>query len=59
MITKIFVFILIFAVLIVIRELWAFFKAVYQNIKLQLPTNRLITLGLSIAYILTIICTGF
>lgn len=59
MLTKLFIFIFIFAFLIVIREIWAFIKALYLNVKDVIPTNRLIALGLSIAYIITIICTGF
>lgn len=59
MLTKLFIFIFIFAIIIVIREIWSFVKALYLNTKNVVPTNRLIALGLSIAYIITIICTGF
>ena len=58
MITKILIFILVFAILIVIREIWALIKAIYKEVENKVPTNRLISLGLAIAYIITIICTG-
>ncbi len=57
MITKIFLFILIFAILNVLRETVKFIQAVRDESP-NMTTPRLWGLGLSIAYIITIIITG-
>lgn len=57
MVTKIFVFILVFAILNVIREIVKFIQAMKDE-KPNMTNGRLIGLGLSIAYIITIIITG-
>ena len=57
MVTKIVIFILIFSILNVLREGFLFYKALRLN-KLEMARARLIGLGLSIAYIFTIIFTG-
>lgn len=57
MVTKIFVFILVFAILNVIREIVKFLQAMKDE-KPNMTNGRLIGLGLSIAYIMTIIITG-
>lgn len=58
-IIKLLTFLLVFAILIVIREIWSVIKAYYLTQKNNITTTRLIGLGLSIAYIITIIFTGF
>ena len=65
-IEKIVVFVLIFAILIVLREGTLFglkIRSLFNddsNVKdIKLPTRRLIILGCAIAYIFTIIFTGF
>lgn len=58
-IIKLLTFLLVFAILIVIREIWSVVKAYYLTQKNNITTTRLIGLGLSIAYIITIIFTGF
>jgi hypothetical protein len=57
MITKIFLFILIFAILNVLRETVKFIQAMREE-KPNMTDGRLVGLGLSIAYIITIIITG-
>ena len=57
MVTKILIFILIFAILFVIREGFKFFQAIRDE-KPTMTTPRLWGLGLSLSYIITIIITG-
>ncbi len=57
MVTKIFLFILIFSILNVLRETVKFIQAMREE-KPNMTNGRLIGLGLSIAYIITIIITG-
>ena len=57
MITKIFLFILVFAILNVLRETVKFIQAMREE-KPNMTDGRLVGLGLSIAYIITIIITG-
>lgn len=57
MVTKIFLFILIFAILNVLRETVKFIQAMREE-KPNMTNGRLVGLGLSIAYIITIIITG-
>ena len=57
MVTKIFFFILIFSILNVLRETVKFIQAMREE-KPNMTNGRLIGLGLSIAYIITIIITG-
>lgn len=57
MVTKIFLFILIFAILNVLRETVKFIQAMRDE-KPNMTNGRLVGLGLSIAYIITIIITG-
>lgn len=59
MITKIFLFILIYSILIIFREIWALIKCYYLNVSINISTLRLISLGLAISYVITIIITGF
>lgn len=58
MVTKILLFIFIFAILNVLYEGFKFFLAVRKG-ESDMTNGRRIGLGLSIAYILTIIITGF
>ena len=58
MIIKLFVFLLIFAILFVFREAFFLFKCFYMSQPFTTTKTRLITLGISIAYIITIIITG-
>lgn len=58
--TKIMVFVLIFCILIVFREIGKFvIEFLKENGHYQPGTRRLIILGVAISYILTIIFTGF
>jgi hypothetical protein len=57
MITKILLFILVFSILNVIREIFKFYLAI-KNEEPNMTNGRLIGLGLSISYIITIIFTG-
>ena len=57
MVTKIFLFILVFAILNVLREAIKFIQAMRDE-KPNMTNGRLVGLGLSIAYIVTIIITG-
>ena len=57
MVTKIFLFILVFAILNVLREAVKFIQAMREE-KPNMTNGRLVGLGLSIAYIVTIIITG-
>lgn len=57
MVTKIFLFILVFAILNVLREVIKFIQAMREE-KPNMTNGRLVGLGLSIAYIVTIIITG-
>ena len=57
MVTKIFLFILVFAILNVLREVVKFIQAMREE-KPNMTNGRLVGLGLSIAYIVTIIITG-
>ena len=61
LIKKLMVFALVFAVLIVIRELFNFLIAFSSNGNREyVPgTVRLVLLGIAISYIFTIIFTGF
>lgn len=56
--TKILLFILIFACLFLIREGFMFYKALNEG-KKNITNWRLVGVGLSIAYIMTITITGF
>ena len=57
MITKILLFILIFSILNVIREVFKFVQAIRDE-KPNMTNGRLLGLGLSLSYIITIIITG-
>ena len=57
MVTKIFLFILVFAILNILREVLKFIQAMRDE-KPNMTNWRLVGLGLSIAYIVTIIITG-
>ncbi len=57
MITKILLFILVFSILNVIRECFKFYLAI-KNEEPNMTDGRLVGLGLSISYIITIIFTG-
>ena len=57
MVTKILLFILVFSILNVVREIFKFWQAM-QKLESNMTNGRLIGLGLSIAYIVTIIITG-
>ena len=56
---KIFTFIFVFAILIVIYELWQIAKAIYTGNLYNTTKNRLIVFGLAISYIITMLITGF
>lgn len=57
MVTKLIIFILIFAILNVIREGFEFYRSLKLK-ELKMTNARLWGIGLSVAYILTIIFTG-
>jgi len=61
LVTKLMVFALVFAILIVLRELFSFGLAFFSNSgeKYQPGKGRLILLACAISYIFTIIFTGF
>jgi hypothetical protein len=56
---KIMIFILMFAILIVLREAGNFLLSLVGKKTLGVTTARMWGLGLSLAYILTIIFSGF
>ena len=55
---KILIFVFIFCCLIVIKEIFNFVKGII-NAKYEIPDKRLIILGVSLSYIITILITGF
>ena len=57
MVTKIIVFILIFAIINLLKEGFNFYRALRTGIN-DMTNKRLWGIGLSLAYILTIIFTG-
>lgn len=57
-ITKILVFLLCLAILDVFKETYALYSAMRASVKLETTNKRVFILGVSIAYILTIIFTG-
>lgn len=57
MVTKILLFILVMAILNVLREAFKFWQAM-RNEESNMTDRRLLFLGLSISYIITIIITG-
>jgi hypothetical protein len=57
MVTKILLFILVFAILNVLRESVKFWQALRKE-EPNMTNGRLLGLGLSLAYIITIIITG-
>ena len=59
MIRKILVFLLVFAILNVIANIIDFALAFVRDERFEKPLWKLITLGVSISYIFTIIFTGF
>lgn len=58
-IKKLMVFLLVFCILIVIREFGYAIKKFINSDFSSIPKYRLITVGLAISYIMTIILTGF
>jgi hypothetical protein len=56
---KLLVFIFVFSILFILRELFFIIKAYYQKTQYDTTNKRLLILALSIAYIFTIITTGF
>jgi len=58
MMIKLFVFLLIFAILFVCREGFFLFKCLHTTQPFITTKARLISLGISIAYIITILITG-
>ena len=58
MITKIFLFLLIFSILFILNEGLQFYKALMTGEK-NITKKRLIGIGLALSYIITIIFTGF
>ena len=58
MVTKILVFILVFAILNLLKEGFAFYRSLRLR-ESDMTAPRLWGIGLSIAYIITIIFTGF
>ena len=59
LVKKLMIFVLVFSVLVVIREIWNFIVAVIEGGKYEPSAKRLLWLGLAISYIFTIIFTGF
>lgn len=58
-VTRILVFLFVFAILNVLVNIWDFVKAFISSEKLEKSLWQIICLGVSISYIITIICTGF
>lgn len=58
MLTKIFVFFFIFSLLNLIREGFLFYKALKKG-EANMTTPRRVGVGLSVAYVLTMLITGF
>ena len=56
---KILMFILMFAILVVIKDLASFIISFARDEQANFSSMRLVSLGLSLSYILTIIFTGF
>jgi Na+-transporting NADH:ubiquinone oxidoreductase subunit NqrE len=57
MINKVVIFILIFSILNILKEGFMFYKSMVER-RSNMTTKRLWGIGLSLAYILTIIFTG-
>lgn len=57
-INKLLIFALMFAILIVSKEIFLFIMAFVKNQKFEISTKREILFGTSLSYILTIIFTG-
>lgn len=58
-IKKLLVFLLVFAILIVVKEIFLFAAAFKRGEHIDMTITRQVILGISISYIMTIICTGF
>ena len=58
MIKKMFLFVLVFAILFLVREAFMFYLS-FKRGELDISKWRLLGIGLSISYIMTIIFTGF
>lgn len=58
MINKIFVFVLCFAILDIIREMFLLRKSMKLGSLYNITKTRLLGLGLALSYVLTIIFTG-
>lgn len=58
-ITKIMVFVLVFAILNIVREIGTFYQCYKKLEKYEVSNTRLFGLWASISYIMTIIFTGF
>ena len=56
---KFMVFILVFCILIVLKEIFSLVEAFLKNEHIKMTLPRQITLAAAISYIMTIICTGF
>ena len=56
---KIMIFILVFSILVVIKELFALISKFMNSDYSEIPIGRQITFAAAISYITTIICTGF
>ena len=56
---KLMVFLLVFCILIILREIGAFVKSFITSERINMSIVRQITLASAISYIMTIICTGF
>ncbi len=57
--TKFLVFFLVFAILIVVKEVLSFVGSFMTDRKFEITTTRQILFGMSLSYIFTIIFTGF
>lgn len=58
MILKTFIFVFVFAILFLIKELIEFYKALKTGVK-NITEPRLWGIGIALAFIITIIITGF
>ena len=58
MVKKLFLFVLVFAILFLVKEAFLFYRG-FKLGKLDIDKWRLLEVGLSISYIMTIIFTGF
>lgn len=55
---KLLIFVFIFCCLITIKEIFMFVKGIFNG-KYEISTKRLLVLGVSLSFIITVLITGF